>query len=94
MAKQEQLLALLYQALAEPIGLVLEVSDPGRFKQQLYQARAKSCDPELAGLQFRMWPEAEGGNFVIVKAKCTPGRASPTQDLLSELTLSPEDLDV
>jgi hypothetical protein len=62
---------LLYQALGEPIGLVLQVSDPSRVRQRLYAARTAAQDPDLAGLQIRQWiPDAEGrGNLVIVKSR-------------------------
>lgn len=55
-----------YLALAEPIGLLLQVSDPSRAKQALYQARAKVQDQKLDGLQIRQWPEAGPGGLVIV----------------------------
>lgn len=64
---------LLYQALAEPIGLGLWASDPQRAVQRLYQARAKLADPQLAVLQFRQvaWEdEGEGEiNLVICKRR-------------------------
>jgi hypothetical protein len=44
---------IMYAAAVEPIGLLLQVSDPTRAKQRLYQARAKAGDEALAGLQIR-----------------------------------------
>lgn len=58
---------LLYEALAEPIGLVLNAPDPARARQQLYAARKRMSDPDLAVLQIRMSSFAEG-NLVICKA--------------------------
>ncbi len=58
---------ILYQALGEPIGLLLEVSDFARARQALYRARAEAKDPDLAGLQFRASPGLDGGNLIIVK---------------------------
>lgn len=66
---QEQLGSLLYQALAEPIGLMLQASDRQLARQRLYAARAKLQDPALALLQFRFWPQ-DGeavGNLVICR---------------------------
>ena len=56
--------ALLYQALGEPIGLLLQCSNPGMARQRLYQARVQAADPALAGLQIRMSPFPDG-NLVI-----------------------------
>lgn len=63
---QAELQTLLYQALAEPIGLVLRVEDFARARQRLYAARAACQDEALKGLQFRGWTGPEG-NLVIVK---------------------------
>ncbi len=67
MARQE-LIPLLYQALAEPIGLVLRTSDWRRARQQLYAARVQAADGALVGLQFRAWP-GEDGDLVITKVR-------------------------
>ena len=61
---------LLYQALAEPIGLALQANDPKRACQRLYAARAKACDPALFDLQFQLL-DTFGGNFVINHQKIT-----------------------
>ena len=66
MSQQDQLRAMLYQALAEPIGLLLQTSDFNRARQALYRARAEAQDPELSGLQFRASPGLDGGDLVIV----------------------------
>jgi hypothetical protein len=59
--------ALLYQALAEPIGVLCSV-EPNleTARQRLYAARRAAQDPDLSVLQFRASPFAEG-NLVIVK---------------------------
>lgn len=65
----EQMTMVLYAALAEPIGLLLEVSDLDQARQALYRARAEAKDEELNQLQFRASPGLEGGNMIIVKQK-------------------------
>ncbi len=62
-----ELQALLYQAMAEPIGLLVEVSDFPRARAAFYRARVEAKDPALAALQFRVSPGLEGGNLIIVK---------------------------
>ena len=80
---QESLVGIWYTALGMPIGIVLQVSDFERFRQQMYQARTKHGDPELAGLQIRAWNE-EGGNCVIVHVR---PEARPSPGLLSVIEL-------
>lgn len=59
--------ALLYAALAEPIGLLCQAEpDFATARQRLYSARKKLGDPALEILQFRASPFPEG-NLVIVK---------------------------
>lgn len=65
----QDLRLILYAALAEPIGLLVQVSDFDRARQGFYRARAEARDPDLAQLQFRASPGLEGGNLVIVKQK-------------------------
>lgn len=61
--------ALLYQALAEPMGLVCQGEpDFDTARQRLYAARRAAADPDLDVLQFRASPFAEG-NLVIVKER-------------------------
>lgn len=66
---QDQLKAILYQALGEPIGLLLDCSDWARARQALYRARAEAGDPQLAQLQFRASPGIPGGNLIIINQK-------------------------
>lgn len=62
--------ASLYQALAEPIGVVLaETLDLPRARQVLYSTRTALGDPELSRLQFRLVELEEGARIVIVKGE-------------------------
>lgn len=75
--RQLVLVGLLYQALGEPVGLLLHSGDPARARQMLYQARVKAKDPDLARLQIRLCevpPRGEklGGNVAIVKGEAMP----------------------
>lgn len=66
-----RLQAILYQALNEPIGLVLRTSDAVKARMRLYQARAASGDEALDRLQFRLapWGRAE---LLITKGAAKP----------------------
>lgn len=64
----EQLLELLYSALAQPIGLVLCTSDTEQARQALYRARARAADPALDTLQFKVGTCADG-DLTIYKRK-------------------------
>lgn len=66
-----RLTEFLYQALAEPIGLVLRTSDPVRARQQLYQARQAAQDPSLDCIQIRMSPFPDG-DLVLCKGARVP----------------------
>jgi hypothetical protein len=68
---------LLYKALAEPIGLLLQTSDFVRARALLYRARQEAGDPSLACLQFRASPGLEGGDLIIVSEKVRPQGALP-----------------
>lgn len=56
----QNLLPLLYSALAEPYGVLIRVSDSTRAKALLYRTRAEANDPELATLQIRTSPFPDG----------------------------------
>lgn len=73
MTLAKALAPLLYSAVAEPIGLLLQASDPARLRQQLYAARAVLADPALAELQFRIWPGQEA-NLALVKSTIQLGQ--------------------
>lgn len=63
----DELLSLLYQALASPRGIVLAVTDFVPCQAKLYKARKDSGDPALAALQFRRSPQNPEGEIWIVK---------------------------
>lgn len=65
----EQLKAILYQALGEPIGLLIQCNDWNKARQAFYRARAEANDPALSQLQIRVSPGIEGGNLIIVNQK-------------------------
>ena len=71
MTSRQDLTLLLYQALAEPIGLLLAAEPPETIRQRLYQARAAASDPALAILQIRRSPFADG-TLVICKGASAP----------------------
>lgn len=64
--------AILYQALGEPLGLIVRSSDPHVARQRLYAARVATGDPSLKVLQIRFSPW-DAQELVIVKG---PGKES------------------
>lgn len=60
-------LEFLYQAMATPYGVVLEVSDFKLAQQRLYKARRESGDPELGCLQIRRSPYQPDNELWLVK---------------------------
>lgn len=85
-ATPENCKELLYTALREDIGILIQVSDFARARAALYRARADAADPELNQLQFRTSPGLSGGNLIIVKEKIkviNPG--TPTAETASDL---------
>ncbi len=65
-AQKLEFMSIWYQALEQPLGLVLRTSDPARARQALYAARAEAQDEALGQLQIRMWQGENGENLVIV----------------------------
>ena len=65
-----ELAELLYSALAAPVGILCQASDPALARQRLYAARKGLGDPALDCLQIRL-VQAEGldGNLAIVKGE-------------------------
>jgi hypothetical protein len=71
-------LSIMYQALAEPFGLLVQTGgnlDTARAK--LSAIRKAADDPALAGLRFRRSPFAEG-DLVIVNGTGRKGMPEPT----------------
>ncbi len=74
---QDDLRLILYSAIQQPIGLLLQVSDFEKARQRFYRARAEAQDPALADLQLRASPGLPGGNLIIVNRKVSlPALAS------------------
>lgn len=63
-----QLQEIMYLALSEPVGLLLQTSDRERARQAFYRARSAASDPALAELQFRVSPFPEG-DLVICRQR-------------------------
>jgi hypothetical protein len=59
------MLELWYQALAEPIGLVIETNNPDRYKARLYRAREESGDPALKALSIVQSPTTPNQIWII-----------------------------
>lgn len=83
---------LLYAAMREPIGILVQTSDFARARQALYRARTETGDPALSVLQFRTSPGLAGGNLIIVKETVNiaeqaeaPLVAEPTNETLDDL---------
>lgn len=91
----QDLQLILYQALGEPIGLLVQTSDFPRARAAFYRARAEAHDPDLDQLQLRASPGLEGGDLIIVNRKVLVG-AGPKpihQPVLStEAASEPEEL--
>jgi hypothetical protein len=66
MVENRDLVLWLYEALGQPIGLLLHSDDPFRLCERLHNQKAKCEDESLAILQFRVvdFPE---GNVAICK---------------------------
>jgi len=94
MTQTQQMQLLLYEALAEPIGLLLTSNDPPRALQRLQAARREARDPELAQLIIRVSPIAEG-EIVITKVRVElPASAIPRVETQAVVKLDQEDLDL
>lgn len=62
----EPLLEWWFQALNEPVGIILKTSDRTRLTAKLYAARAAHSNPqELAGLSIAMSPTALDELWII-----------------------------
>lgn len=67
-ASRDPWLDFWYEAFHAPSGIVLAVSDVPRAVQKLYQARAKSGDPDLQGLQIRRSPVEPNKEIWLLKS--------------------------
>lgn len=63
---REEYLDLWYRAAAEPIGLLLRVSEPELFRNVMFAARREAADSSLLRVQIRHCDLADG-NVVMVK---------------------------
>lgn len=90
---RQDLRDMLYQALAEPVGLLLSSPDPAKARQLLYANRTAIGDPELGRLQFRLVDLGEGPQIAIVKGASLPA-AEPYQPLPGAASPNLGDLDL
>ena len=75
---RRELQSLMFQALAEPIGLLLLASDPQLARERLHQA--KIGQPELKEIQIRLVRIGDEGNVVLVKRKMPPTQPHDTRE--------------
>jgi len=66
MVENRDLIFWLYEALGQPIGLLLQSDDPFRLAERLRSIRTKQEDESLAILQFRV-VDLPDGNVAICK---------------------------
>jgi hypothetical protein len=66
----EEIVELLYGALAEPVGVLLQCNDPVRARAKIYAVRRGLMDAELNALRFVVWPE---GQLAICKGELVAG---------------------
>jgi hypothetical protein len=84
----EPFAALLLQAQAEPIGLLLSTNNPAAARQLFYRARVALGIPDLQNLQIRL-SHFEGGELVICRtgASGEVGKTSKQAVRLAEQSL-------
>jgi len=78
---QEDLVGILYQALASPIGLLLQTDDPKWATEKLRSTRASCQDEALEVLAFRL-VDLPDGNLVIYKRAPKPAAPEMPNDLM------------
>ncbi len=83
--------AMLYEALAQPVGLLLTSDDPTRAREAIYRARAKLADEELGRLQVRL-VDLPDGQIAIVKGALMPKGQEPPVLVARNLTAADLDL--
>ncbi len=72
MSTAAKLQAIMYEALAEPVGLLVGSLDPVAARQKFYSARSKSGDPDLARLQIRLVEIDGGPKIALVRSASVP----------------------
>lgn len=76
--QQTDWLEFWYAAQASQYGVVLAVSDIALAKSKLYQARSKSGDPALSGIQIRVSPVLPHEELWLVKETPSGSESSGT----------------
>ncbi len=75
--EEYEILAILYEALASKLGIVVRVSHFTTAAQTLTNARNRCGDPALQSLQFRQSPHASDELWIVrggeVRAQSQPG---------------------
>lgn len=91
MSQHRFLQQILYQALAQPYGLLLSAEDPLKMQQKLYAAKYTAKDLALAGLEIKLSP-IEGGELVIYDKKNIQALLAPPIEPISPKPSREEDL--
>ena len=61
------MIALLYNALHSPFGIVFQTNDPERAKARFYSTRAKLADPKLDCLSLVQSPTDPSQLWIVKK---------------------------
>lgn len=64
---EHECLELWYKARDRRIGIVVETSDPERFRQRMYQVRRAAADETLEGLMLIISPTAPASEVWIAR---------------------------
>ena len=68
----QDLLEYWYDALKQPVGLILRTSDVEALKQRLYAARRAASDPRLIDLTLATSPDFPESELWIVRKGAEP----------------------
>jgi len=90
--EHQRLLGILYQALAEPIGLLVASDNPQAARQRLYAARRLSGDASLAVLRIALSPLAQQQLLVIRADAALPTGLTLDEDAPQQSELSIEEI--